>query len=66
MPATVIAEGVGWQGSPSWMRESVARPHTERASKDPVGRLCQLFAGSESGLDEPRRSGRTRPSTFRH
>ena len=40
MPATVIAERVGWQGSSSWFRENVARLRPEFAPKDPADRLC--------------------------
>lgn len=39
MPATVIAERVGWQGSISWFRENVQRLRPEYAPKDPADRL---------------------------
>jgi hypothetical protein len=39
MPATVIAERVGWQGSPSWFRKKVAALRVEYAPKDPADRL---------------------------
>src|SRR5262249_29875798 len=39
MPATVLAERVGWSGSPSWFRENVARLRPEHARVDPADRL---------------------------
>ena len=39
MPATVIAERVGWVGSPSWFRKRVAVLRPEYAPKDPADRL---------------------------
>lgn len=39
MPATVIGERVGWQGSPSWLRKRVALLRPEYAPKDPADRL---------------------------
>lgn len=36
MPATVIAERVGWQGSISWFRENIQRLRPEYAPKDPA------------------------------
>jgi hypothetical protein len=39
MPATVLAERVGWTGSPSWFRKRVALLRPEYASKDPADRL---------------------------
>ena len=39
MPATVIAERVGWAGSPSWFRKRVAVLRPELAPKDPADRL---------------------------
>jgi transposase len=39
MPATVIAERVGWTGSPSWLRKRVALLRPELAPKDPADRL---------------------------
>lgn len=36
MPATVIAERVGWSGSPAWFRENVARILPEYAPADPA------------------------------
>jgi hypothetical protein len=39
MPATVIAERVGWAGSPSWFRENVARLRPEHRRPDPADRL---------------------------
>jgi plasmid maintenance system antidote protein VapI len=39
MPATVIAERVGWSGSMSWFRERVAAIRPEYAPADPVDRL---------------------------
>ena len=39
MPATVLAERVGWTGSPSWFRENVARLRPEQRRVDPADRL---------------------------
>lgn len=39
MPATVLAERVGWQGSSSWFRENVARLRPEQQRVDPADRL---------------------------
>ena len=39
LPATVLAERVGWLGSPSWIRENVARLRPEQRRPDPAGRL---------------------------
>jgi len=39
MPATVLAERVGWKGSPSWFRENVARLRPEQRRPDPADRL---------------------------
>jgi hypothetical protein len=39
MPASVLAERVGWPGSPSWFRKRVARLRVEYAPKDPADRL---------------------------
>ena len=39
MPASVIAERVGWSGSPSWFRENVARLRPEHRRPDPADRL---------------------------
>lgn len=39
MPATVIAERVGWTGSSSWFRENVARLRPEERRADPADRL---------------------------
>jgi hypothetical protein len=39
MPATVIAERVGWDGSPSWFRENVARLRPQYRRPDPADRL---------------------------
>jgi len=39
MPATVIAERVGWEGSPSWFRKKVAVLRPEFGPKDPADRL---------------------------
>jgi transposase len=40
MPATVLAERVGWRGSPSWFRENVARLRPEQRRPDPADRLA--------------------------
>ena len=39
MPATVIAERVDWDGSPSWFRENVARLRPQYRRPDPADRL---------------------------
>ena len=39
MPASVIAERVGWRGSSSWFRENVARLRPEHQRVDPADRL---------------------------
>ncbi|HMT62768.1 MAG TPA: IS21 family transposase [Microthrixaceae bacterium] len=39
MPATVLAERVGWTGSSSWFRENVARLRPEQQRRDPADRL---------------------------
>ena len=39
MPATVIAERVGWSGSSSWFRENVAGLRPEHRRVDPADRL---------------------------
>jgi hypothetical protein len=39
MPATVIAERAGWDGSISWFRENVARLRPEHRRPDPADRL---------------------------
>jgi transposase len=39
MPATVIADRVGWDGSPSWFRDNVARLRPEHRRPDPADRL---------------------------
>jgi transposase len=39
MPATVIAERVGWDGSISWFRENVARLRPQFRRPDPADRL---------------------------
>lgn len=39
MPATVLAERVGWSGSSSWFRENVARLRPEHRRPDPADRL---------------------------
>lgn len=39
MPATVIAERVGWSGSITWFRENVARLRPEHRRVDPADRL---------------------------
>ena len=39
MPATVLAERVGWAGSSSWFRDNVARIRPECEPKDPSDRI---------------------------
>ena len=39
MPATVVAERVGWRGSSSWFRKKIAQLKPEFAPKDPADRI---------------------------
>ena len=39
MPATVLAERVGWAGSIRWFRENVTRPRPQHRPVDPADRL---------------------------
>ncbi|MEP7180521.1 MAG: IS21 family transposase, partial [Pseudonocardiales bacterium] len=39
MPATVLAERVGWAGSPSWFRQNVAAIRADYAPTDPADRI---------------------------
>ena len=39
MPATVLAERVGWTGSSSWFRDNVARIRPEYQPQDPADRI---------------------------
>ncbi|TWE07352.1 transposase [Rudaeicoccus suwonensis] len=50
MPATVIAERVGWTGSISWFRDNVRRLRPEHAPVDPADRLTWL-AGDVAQCD---------------
>lgn len=50
MPATVIADRVGWSGSPSWFRKRVALLRPELAPKDPADRL-QYSPGDQVQCD---------------
>ncbi len=50
MPATVLAERVGWVGSPSWFRKRVAVLRPELAPKDPADRL-QYSPGDQVQCD---------------
>jgi hypothetical protein len=50
MPATVIAERVGWTGSISWFRENVRRLRPEHRPVDPSDRLTWL-AGDAAQCD---------------
>src|SRR4051794_41716046 len=42
MPATVIAERVGWTGSITWFRDNVRRLRPEHRPVDPADRLTWL------------------------
>jgi transposase len=42
MPATVLAERVGWTGSVSWLRENVARLRSQYLPVDPADRLVHV------------------------
>ena len=50
MPATVLAERVGWSGSPSWFRENVARSAAGAASPG-SGRSAGVGAGDAAQCD---------------
>jgi len=39
LPATVLAERVGWTGSPSWFRQNVAAIRPDYAPTDPADRI---------------------------
>jgi len=47
MPATVLAERVGWSGSITWFRENVARLRPEQRRPDPADRL--VWAPGDAG-----------------
>lgn len=74
MPATVLAERVGWTGSIRWFRENVKRLRPERRPPDPADRIgwapgdaaqCDLwFPPRKIPLEDPERkasSGGTKP-----
>lgn len=42
LPATVLAERVGWPGSASWFRQNIARIRNDYLPKDPVDKLVHL------------------------
>jgi transposase len=50
MPASVIAERVGWTGSSSWFRKNVAELRPELAPKDPADRISYR-AGDQAQCD---------------
>lgn len=50
MPATVLAERVGWTGSITWFRENVARLRPEQRRIDPADRL-EWEAGDAAQCD---------------
>lgn len=50
MPATVLAERVGWTGSITWFRENVARLRSEQRRIDPADRL-EWEAGDAAQCD---------------
>src|SRR4029450_8329632 len=49
MPATVIAERVGWQGSMTWFRDNVRRLRPEHRRPDPSDRLGGGGGGAARG-----------------
>jgi hypothetical protein len=58
MPATVLAERVGWSGSITWFRDNVRRLRPEHRRPDPADRLCWA-AGDAAQCDlwfPPKRS----------
>jgi hypothetical protein len=50
MPATVIAERVGWEGSASWFRKKIAVLRAEYAPADPADRIV-YSAGDQAQCD---------------
>jgi len=50
MPATVLAERVGWTGAPSWFRQNVAAIRADYAPADPADRIVYHLAGMWSLL----------------
>jgi len=50
MPATVLAQRVGWSGSITWFRDNVRRLRPEYAPKDPADRLAHV-AGDQAQCD---------------
>ncbi|TFB54187.1 IS21 family transposase [Cryobacterium tagatosivorans] len=50
MPASVVAERVGWTGSSSWFRKKVAQLKPEFAPKDPADRI-NYRAGDQAQCD---------------
>jgi len=50
MPATVLAERVGWSGSASWFRKQIALLRPQYAPKDPTDRLSYR-AGDQAQCD---------------
>lgn len=50
MPASVIAERVGWTGSSSWFRKKVAQLKPDLAPKDPADRITYR-AGDQAQCD---------------
>lgn len=57
MPASVLAERVGWTGSVSWFRENVARLRPEHRPVDPADRLTWEAGTRPSAICGPRRGG---------
>ncbi|GAA3033197.1 helix-turn-helix domain-containing protein [Microbacterium dextranolyticum] len=51
MPATVIAERVGWEGSIRWFRDNVARLRPEHRPVDPADRLA--WAAGDAAQCDP-------------
>ena len=55
MPATVLAERVGWTGSIRWFRDNVNRVRAEHRPIDPADRLSWSLATSQCDLWFPPR-----------
>ncbi|MGY2745230.1 hypothetical protein [Arthrobacter sp. UYCu723] len=53
IPATVIAERVGWSGSPAWFRENVARVRPVCAPADPADRISYQPGALTQGRQHP-------------
>ena len=62
MPATVLAERVGWTGSATWFRQRVAQVRPDYAPTDPADRMV-YHPGDQMHCDLPFPSRRSRSPT---